>query len=271
MMRFDSNRAWNEAMAIVRANREVLPVLAGVFFLLPALVLALFFGDRQQAVMEAMSHLDDSAAMAAAQGQLVAMAPAALLASLIQLTGQMAVLAMLTDPRRPTVAEAIRAGLRALPVMIGAMVLALLFYLGATLLLGLALAVIASLAGGAMVAALGTLVLAVVIVVLVCRISLTMPVIVIEGQRNPLLALRRSWAITGGRVGSLLLFYVLLFLGYAVLAIAVSSVLGGAVALVAGKGATQTLVATLGAGVIAAGASVIFTALLVTIHRQLAD
>ncbi|GAM05589.1 hypothetical protein [Novosphingobium sp. MBES04] len=51
-MQFDSNLAWNEAVARVRANRDVLMALAGVFFLLPALLSSVFLADIQQQMME---------------------------------------------------------------------------------------------------------------------------------------------------------------------------------------------------------------------------
>jgi len=35
-MRFDSNRAWQEATALISANRDVLWALAGVFLVLPS-------------------------------------------------------------------------------------------------------------------------------------------------------------------------------------------------------------------------------------------
>lgn len=41
-MKFDSNLAWKQASSSIGANREVLLALAGVFFLLPSLVFALF-------------------------------------------------------------------------------------------------------------------------------------------------------------------------------------------------------------------------------------
>jgi len=40
-MKFDGNLVWQQASAAVSANREVVLALAGVFFMLPALGLAL--------------------------------------------------------------------------------------------------------------------------------------------------------------------------------------------------------------------------------------
>ena len=37
-MTFDMNRTWNEALSLVRANFQLLAVIAGVFLLLPTVV-----------------------------------------------------------------------------------------------------------------------------------------------------------------------------------------------------------------------------------------
>ena len=44
-MRFSMSDAWNDAMALMRRNREVLAIVAGVFFLLPGLVMTVMFAD----------------------------------------------------------------------------------------------------------------------------------------------------------------------------------------------------------------------------------
>ena len=54
-MKFDSNGAWLDAMAAVRANRQVLLAVAGVFFLLPTLLSTVFLTDVQTQILEAMN------------------------------------------------------------------------------------------------------------------------------------------------------------------------------------------------------------------------
>ena len=46
-MKFDMGKAWNDTVAILSANREVLLVLAGVFFLLPALASGLLMDELE--------------------------------------------------------------------------------------------------------------------------------------------------------------------------------------------------------------------------------
>ena len=51
-MKFDSNRAWQDSVAAVRANREVLFPVAGVFFLLPSLLSGVLLADVQAHMLE---------------------------------------------------------------------------------------------------------------------------------------------------------------------------------------------------------------------------
>ena len=269
-MRFDGNRAWTEAMVAARANREVLAVLAGVFMLLPTLAIAMLYGDHQRAVAEALSHLDDPQVMAQAQAHLRVLALPAALASLIQLVGQMAMMAMLTDPARPTVAEAMRAGLRALPVLIGVGLLgvAVYFLIGGSVLLLFSL--LEAVTGQHAFAPLAMGTVMALMAVALFRLSLVMPAVVVDGVRNPWAAIRRSWWLTRGTVGRLVWFYLLLGLAYLVLTVAVGGGISALAALALGKGAGPVVEALTGAAITAAGGTV-FTAVLAMVHRQLAN
>jgi hypothetical protein len=122
-MHFDSNRAWREATALAGANREVLLAVAGVFFLLPGFASVLFLSDFQA---EMMANFGNPAAaeriMEGMTGPVVAFG---LVSFLLQSLGYLAMMALLTDRARPTVSEALRSAIRALPIVIGA---ALLFF-----------------------------------------------------------------------------------------------------------------------------------------------
>ena len=50
-MKFDMGTAWREAMAMISRNREVLLVVAGIFFFLPSVVLGFTVGDVQEAML----------------------------------------------------------------------------------------------------------------------------------------------------------------------------------------------------------------------------
>ena len=63
-MRFDSNRAWQEAVASASANRVVLLPVAGVFFLLPGLASALFLSDVQESILANLGNQEGLAYLA---------------------------------------------------------------------------------------------------------------------------------------------------------------------------------------------------------------
>ena len=68
-MKFDMTAAWNEAMRLANANRDVLLVVAGVFFFLPYVAFMLLFRDRMNALEAAQaSRPDPEAASAAMMG-----------------------------------------------------------------------------------------------------------------------------------------------------------------------------------------------------------
>ena len=258
-MRFDSNAAWQQAAASVRASRDVLLAVAGVFILLPNLAFSLLFpqphgqpGMTPDQMMEVMRAFYTEAL------------PWFLPVIVLQGIGTLALLALLTDRRRPTVGEAIRLG-----------ALGLLSYLGAQLLLGLTVGlaggILLTLAAATKSTALASVVLIMLLLALVyiaIRTVLVPAAIMVEGERSPVRALRRSWALTAGNGGRIGVFLALLL----VVALIVLVLVGGLFGLLGAlMGATGALVvnALFSAG-LSAVVSVYFVAIVAAIHRQLA-
>ena len=50
-MKFDMSEAWREAVAMMTGNREVLLIVAGIFFLLPSIALSLSIGEIQESII----------------------------------------------------------------------------------------------------------------------------------------------------------------------------------------------------------------------------
>jgi hypothetical protein len=107
------------------------------------------------------------------------------------------------------------------------------------------------------------------LIVVVTRLSLTLPVIVIEGLHRPFAALLRSWRMTGGSSLRLLAFYIMLGIAYIVITLALNALLS---LLSAAMGSGESFVLLSGAisGVIGALTSIVLTAILAAVHRQLA-
>lgn len=259
-MRFDSNKAWQDAVQAVSANKDVLWALAGVFYVLPSFAFAVAFPQPEPAAGSSPEQL-----LAQLGGYYTTAAPFMLVTMVLQLIGTLSILTMMTDSRRPTVGEAIRIGAASvLPV------------LGAQLLLGLALGLVAVIVLGlaglsgsmALVVAL-TIMLVGVFFYLSIRTVLVSPAVAVDGLRNPIAALRRSWDLTSGKAGQLALFFLLLVVAVGVIFGIVMLVTGVVLALLAGP-ATAKLIAALISSLLVAGVTVLFVGVVAAVHRQLA-
>jgi hypothetical protein len=280
-MKFSMSTAWNDAMARLSGNREVLAVVAGVFFLLPALVLAVLFADEQAQAMQMMQQM--------MQGQLADSDPAALegfggggfvavslIALFVQLIGYLALLALMDDGRRPTVGEAIGAAFKGLLPLIGTVILFIIGYF--------IIALVAGLVGGLLIGGLGaatgsTALVALLSVlffaglfVLVCwimvRLSMTLAEIILGDTMNPIRAFAGSWRLTKGNSLRLFLFYFLLTLVYLVLYMVIFGLVFGVISL-ALPATASGLVLGLVSGLIGAAFGVIWTAVMAAVYRQL--
>lgn len=216
-MKLDIGAIWNEATELVRANKEVLAALAGVFFLLPSFAFTLLMpapqpqpGDSPERMYKMMTDFYASAA------------PWLLAMVLVQALGQLAAFALLARSGRTTVGDALREGLQGM-----------LPYIGTQLIFGLVLTVIAGVlvgiaagSGSVGLAVLLGLVAAVGVIYASLRLAMMLPVIAIERVRNPLAVLKRSWDLTAGNVGGILLFMLMLFIAFIVAAIVLGIVTG---------------------------------------------
>ena len=98
MAKLDTNAAWKEASGLVAANRDVLFALAGVFFLLPSLALAVILGEPE---VEPGMNPDQ---IMAAMGEFYRSGWWLMLFGwLIQIVGMLAVLTLMRKRERPTV------------------------------------------------------------------------------------------------------------------------------------------------------------------------
>lgn len=257
-MDLDTSKAWGQASATVSANKEVLVALAGVFFFLPSLALALFFPQPEPpAGAEPKQLLEIMGAFYRQIGPYMAAA------TLVQVLGQLSVLTLTAQAGRATVGDAIRAAAGGLLPYLGAqilVVLATMVVFGVVAMLGavsVALAVVA-----------GLLVLIAAIWAAI-RLSLIPVVIAVEGQRNPVAVLRRSWELTRGNAGRILLFVVILALAVLVISIVASAVVGIVLALVGGV-ETARIGGSVIAALVGAGFTVYTTICFAAIHAQLA-
>jgi hypothetical protein len=263
-MEFEGSKAWTEAVEMANAKRDVLWPVAGVFLLLPALATTFLFSDFQAAALS-----DPTRATKMLEGMMGTFAAVVLAAFVFQMVGYMALVKLLHDRERPTVGQAISHAIACLPTIIGA---SLLFYVTlfvAMLAVGLVAGGLAAAGGSAAIGVIAAIAVVIGMIYVMVRLSLTMPVVVIEGRRNPITALTRSWQITGGYVLQLVLFFVVLFVAYAVISLLVGGVFGAIIGLAVGMGTAGMLILGLISGAVGAVFAVLFAAILVAAHRQL--
>lgn len=260
MTTFDSNRAWQQATAAIRANREVLLALSGVFFLLPSLAFSLLFPQPTPP-----SGMDEQAAASFAIQYYSAVLPFAVPVAILQAAGTLALLTLLTDRTRPTVGEAIRTGFIALVPYIFSQILVALGY---GLTGGLTLTVL-GLTGSNAVVGVGLAALFAGIIYIYIRTSLTAPVVAVEGVRNPIAALSRSWALTRGHAGRILVFYALVLLAFVIVLMVVTSLSGLLLALLL-PAKLAAIVSAVITSALGASMALTIVAIVAAVHAQLA-
>ncbi len=260
-MKLDMGAAWNHATAMLGANKDVVLVVAGVFFFLPYLTLALLLPQTAQ---PAQGQADPNAILAMLLDIYATYWWAFLLVSVAQGIGMLALLALLTDRRRPTVGEALAHGAKGFLPYLGSQLLAGLCY---AVGLGIPLAAAAASGIGALTLVLGLLAV-VAGVYLFVKFSLIAQVIAIDGIMNPLKVLQRSWQLTKGNSLRLLAFYLLLLIAVGIVVVIITMIFGLVFALLGGQ------FETIGNGIVGSILNtifvVIFLATLAAVHRQLA-
>lgn len=116
---------------------------------------------------------------------------------------------------RPGFSDALTAGLRSTPTLLGVMVIFFLAYLGGAIALVVVGAISAMLGKGALVL-LGIAIFCAVIY-LAARLCVIAPVVAIDQVSNPIRAIERAWSLTRGNVATIVITLVVLAIGSAVL------------------------------------------------------
>ena len=266
--KLDMGKAWTQATGLIGANRDTIGAIAGLFFFLPSLALALFAPELVNPEPAAPAGADPQVAMQAALDQ---MSKAYtdnwalfLVLTIVQFIGSMSLLALLTDRGRPTVGEAMGIGIRSIPTYLAAQILSAL---AVGFAVGIPLGIVAA-TGSVIAVVLVGFALVLVGAYLFVKFSLIAPVIAIDGVRNPITALGQSWRLTKGNSFRIVAFVLLLFFTIGIIAALVSGILG----LVFSALGSQ--IADIGNGLVSAAVNtfigVIFLVVIAAVHRQLA-
>lgn len=275
-MQLDLGAAWNEATRMLKGNGQLLVAVAGVFLVLPSLILSVLTAEDTanfMAEMEMMGQGGNSPdAILAAMGNFYqSMGIGMVFVVLAQILGSLAILVIFLDANRPTVGESIsQAAKLFIPDLLAHIIIwiaAVVIGVVVALIIGTLVAVIGETAGIA-IAVLLVIALLVAAIWISFRLILTSPVIAAEKETNPITALKRSFGLTKGN--SLRIFGLVVLIGIVIgilylivsgiLSVIFTAILPTAGALVA-SGAVEALLG----GVF----SVIMLAVYAAIYRQL--
>lgn len=236
-LRFSPSAGWDEVRQTLGREMQLLVAIAGVFFLLPGLVLSFV-----------LPPIDDLTSLEAIAAAIEPYFLLIVLVSIVQMVGQLAIWTLVMATDRPTVGQAIKAALMFLP-----------FYFLINILSNIVIG------AGLFLFILPGLYLA-------CRLAPIGVVAVTEDIRNPLKAVQRSFAVTKGNALPIFAFLLIVGITFLLISLAVSLVFGtlfllmGMEMAAGGMGASLLSVTT---GIVSAAGTTIFALMQVSIYRQL--
>ncbi len=236
-MKFSADKAWEDMVALFRANREILLAVLGVFIFLPALAWSL-------AVAPPELKPDGINNFANMMAWWNANALWYVLRALIELLGTASIFGLLLGRERPTVIEALRRTVTLLPSLLLANLLVGLLQIG------------------------GFFLLIIPGIYLIGRTMLATSVVVAEDARNPVVAVSRSLALTdknGWRITAM--FFLIVIVGL-ILTAAVASVFGALFRLIFPEGLAATASGVV-ESVLESGITLALILMVVATYRQL--
>lgn len=263
-MHFDMNSCWSRAVELVQANFQLLLVISAIFLLLPSVAIYLLVPDFQTLADPFADQDVIAAQMADMVGPLIG---GGLLSTVLQFAGYAAMLALMSDAR-PTVGQALTTGIKTVPSVFGVFILFILIYFLGAVVIVLPLSLLVGLTGVAALSIIAILPVILFVAWLMGRMSMSMPVMVLEGTLNPITALTRSFALTKPKQWPIVGFWVVILVIFMV----VSLIFGGVMAVVAaalGGGLVSSLITGLANGLSSMIIGMIVCAVSVAMHTQL--
>ena len=236
--KLDFTAAWNDALALLKANLETILPIIGVLILLPSIIMGYMVpdpvidpaaGDGGSAVL--FQYLND-------------LGPWLLLSVILSILANATIYALIFNASRPTVGEA--------------------FAIGATFFVPMLLtALISSLAIG-----VGMIFLIIPGIYLAIKFSVAGPAIVAENIKNPIAALSRSWALTKGNSLYIFAFYLIIGIVGTIVLVVSSMIFSAIFGLVLPESAAM-LVSLIVDSIFAAAFSAVILFITIAVYRQL--
>jgi len=263
-MKLDLNTVWSRGVELVSGNFSLLVVIAGVFLMLPTLAMYLLIPD----MMTLANPAADPDIVAARMGEMLGpIMGYGLVAAIIQFAGYGALIALM-GKSRPTVGESIASGFKIVPsTLVVLIVFVLAYFIGGVIVI-LPFSILAGIAGSPTIGLIGIIPVLLFVIWLMARLSMTMPVMVLEENLNPFTAMGRSIAITGASQWMIMLFWVVLMVTFTIISFLFNGVFG-LIAAIMGTGTIGLLIIGLANGVTALASGVLICALATAMHGQL--
>lgn len=235
--KLDGGQAWTEAMAMLRGQRELLLTVAGALILLPTLIISTVYPVEPPAdpTLEAQ--------LAVLRAWFAEHWFATLVGALVGALGRLTILILLIAPGRPTVGEALSAGVRLLALFFLTGLLANLVVLGGALLF-----VIPGL-------------------YLIGRTLLAETALVAERLGNPVAPIGRAFALSRGNGWRIFATFAIIYVAGWLLSTVIILVLGVLGALFGDTSVVAFLTALVG-GLFQAGVSLVLVLISVAFYRQ---
>lgn len=263
-MNLDLNTVWSRGMRLVRDNFQLLFVIAGIFLLLPTIAVYVLIPEFHTIVDPAADPEQVAERMGEFIGPLLGVG--GLLAA-AQFVGHGAMIALI-GPGRPTVGQALEIGFRILPSTVAVMILFLIaYFIGAVAIL-LPVSILAGMAGSSAMAVIALIPVLAFVVWLMARLSMSMPVLVLGGTRNPVTAMTTSFRLTGPRQWQVLMFWAVLLIAMIVISLLFSGVIG-VVAALAASTTTAMLIAGVTSGLTSVASGIVTCGVAVAMYEQL--
>lgn len=194
IMKLSYSAIWKDTVELLRANGAAVAAVAGVFIFLPALMTAFLLPYPEPT--------DPKLILDMWKEYLNANWHWLILSSIVGMIGAIAIFLLFLDPKRSTVGGTISTAVMILP-----------FYFLASLVSGFIMGI-------------GFLLLIVPGLYLLGRLCVVTPVVVAEGQRNPIAAVSRSFELTRGNGWALFGLIILVALTASIVAGVVSTMVG---------------------------------------------
>ena len=263
-MNFDMNTCWSRTVELIQANFQLLLIVAAVFLLLPNVAIYVLVPDMQSIVDPAADPEVVFAQMASMAGPLIL---GGLFSLAFQFAGNASMVALMGDAR-PTVGQAIGSGIKTVPSLFVVAVLAFLIYMFGAFVIIMPFSLLGILTGAPGIGIIGFIPIIVFVAWLFARLSMSMPVMVLEGTLNPITAIGRSWTLTKPKQWPITGFWTIIIVIMFVASLIFTSVFG-LVAAIAGSGLVSALILGLTSGITGMIYGMVICAIATAMHGQL--